>query len=58
MERMIQLTPNQIKKIRDDGFCYVQASPMHFIRITDKDLYIKKEDVEELEKKINGQGAI
>ena len=48
--QLFELTVEQIKKIRDDGFCYIEISPCNFVRFTIKDLRIKKDDLEKIER--------
>lgn len=50
MSQVIELTVEQLKKIFDHGFCYVEVSPCNFVRFTAKDLHIKKEDLEKIER--------
>ncbi len=44
----IKLTIEQLEKIRDNGFCYVEVSPLRFIKVTKSDMYIDKEDYKKL----------
>lgn len=46
----IELTVDQLKKINDNGFCYIEVSPFNFVRFTMKDLRIKKEDLERIKR--------
>ena len=50
MNQVIELTVEQLKKIHDHGFCYVEVSPCNFVRFTIKDLHIKKEDLERIKR--------
>jgi hypothetical protein len=42
------LSVESLKKIRDNGFCYVEVKPMHFIKVTVHDLYVDKKDADKL----------
>ena len=50
MSQAIELTVDQLKKIHDQGFVYIQTSPGYFQRFTIKDLHIKKEDLEKIKR--------
>ena len=50
MAVVIELTVDQLKKIHDNGFCYIEVSPFNFVRFTIKDLRIKKEDLERIKR--------
>lgn len=49
---LIRLTPEQIKNILDKGFCYIEISPGHTVKVTEKDLVFKKEELDEYLKKM------
>lgn len=50
MSEVIPLTVDQLKKIHDQGFVYIQTSPGYFQRFTIKDLHISKEDLEKIKR--------
>lgn len=56
MSDLLELTKDQIRSIRDKGFCYVQTSPMQFVKITEKDIVIKKEELDKLIQNMKDNG--
>ncbi len=48
MRQAIELTVEQLKKIHDQGFVYIQTSPGYFQRFTIKDLHISQEGLEKI----------
>ncbi len=56
MSELVELSVEQITSIRDNGFCYVQVSPMCFQKMTHKDIVIKREDYDVLVQTMKDNG--
>lgn len=50
MNQVFELTVEQLTKIKEQGFVYIQTSPGYFQKFTIKDLHIKKEDLEKIKR--------
>lgn len=49
MNQVFELTVDQLQKIKEQGFVYIQTSPGYFQKFTIKDLRISKEDLARIE---------
>ncbi len=51
----MRLSQDHIRKIFNDGFCYVEIQPGHTVRVTADDLNFNAEEVESLIKKLSDE---
>jgi len=47
----MRLSQNHIRKILNDGFCYVEIRPGNIVKVTIDDLSFNKEEIEEFKKR-------
>ena len=43
---LVKLTTDQLKKIQDNGFCYMEIKPGYTVKVTLDDLVFKKEELD------------